>query len=186
VTAWLSAGAAVLTALVGAIALFARGGDSGDARTEKAPGAALAPEPAPRSGARVARDVEIEIVRFVGPDLDGPAYEFRGEAVLESEDEVQVIARPVRAGASDGGERWIASPAAKVHRDGRWETRIGMPPLSGDSFDFAAVVTPAPSRSTATRVPARQYSEPCTGSLSQKGVDACDVVESTPVQRHTG
>jgi hypothetical protein len=184
VTAWLSAGAAVLTALVGAIALFARADDSGGARSEEAPRALNAP--APSSSARAARDVEIEVVRFLGPDLDGPAYEFRGEAVLASKDELQVIARPVGAGEADGGERWIASPAAKI-RDGRWEARIGMPPLTGDSFDFAAVITPAPSRSTSTRVPARPLSVPCLdGSLSQKGVDACNVVESTPVQRHTG
>jgi hypothetical protein len=182
---WLTAGAAVLTALVGAAALFiGPGGSDGSDDPNDAPATTPSSAGPPTSAADAGAPLAIDTIRFLDAEERGPAYEFRGTATLGPSDDVYVIALPVPDGqVEEAAQTWIASPSAEVDDDGTWHTRIAMPPLTDDSFDFKAVITS--SRPSVATPLGTGGSRPCGGAtLESDGDDYCLVVESTPLRRH--
>jgi hypothetical protein len=208
---WVSAGAAAVSALVAAVALVLNAGDdggSGAATASQRPAGTTATtdtvsagDGEPFSGAGEPEDerrLDIETVSFVGPAADGPAYEFHGSAEVDENEVVRVLARPVVPSTSSepaaAEEQWIVSAPAEVDDDGRWLARIGMPPLEGDSFDFAAVITVGLSGRTGgppaiplgTNPPATRTTCSLGESLEDDGLEYCGVVGTTAIERHDG
>lgn len=204
--AWVSAGAAALSAIVAAIALLVSNAGSDDkTSTSTAPAATpgpSAPDATPIIGAR--RTIAIASMAFVPDERDGPVFEFRGTAELNDPDdeEIRVIARPVVENAAAGaaaeeGDIWLTSPAAAIDRDGAWLTRIKQPPLPEGSFDFAAVIAPTPKRTPVTQLGEKpkfatslgvsQASQSACGAkpaIKDSGVKSCLVLDATVVGRY--
>jgi hypothetical protein len=189
-----------LSALVAAVALVLNGLSDQGSSTPRTVGSldgsgtplvsSVSPTSGPQqfsSAGSIERDVAIRAISFVGPDAQGPAFEFRGTAEVRPDDAVRVVAR--RTGADRTNEEsWITSPAVEVAEDRTWRTRIGRPPLNDGAFEFAAVVIPRVRGGTGVSGPAVQsFGVPCHGdaaSLELKGTKACPVVTATDVGRY--
>jgi hypothetical protein len=201
-TGWLTAGAAALSAVVAAVALIVntvdRPDDASPVVTQTpATGPPAADATPPRT--RTARTIAIESMVFVGADLDGPAFEFRGTAELRDPDdeEIFVVARPLVASTVSEEGTWLTSPPAEVDSDGTWLTRIAKPPLPEGSFDFAAVIAPTPAKTPSIRPGTRPAFGASLGmslnvrrvckkgdSIESQGAESCIVLDATEVKRY--